>query len=144
MLKRPYFLMMIALGIALVIHTSSAFADRKVTQWTLFIDDGNGKPFGSVNSFEPKDHVQHFEAKLNDVVPDGTKVRWTFTAVDTAASQNTKITEIEFTVGDRGADTLKGTCSLPKDWPVGKYRVDIALDGNLLDSFEYEVADRER
>jgi hypothetical protein len=67
------------------------------------------------------------------------KVKWVFTAVDTTAGKNRQIQEVEFDATDFKGNTLTSFCELPRDWPTGKYKGDIYINGKLVKTFEYTV-----
>lgn len=117
-------------------------ADLEATEWTLKADDGKGGAGEEVDSFLPTDHKLHFVTTLNEKVPVGTKLKFTFTAVDTDAGKNLKITDVEITA-DKSDTLLSSSISATKDWPVGDYRVDLSADGKQIGSFDYSVEEGE-
>jgi hypothetical protein len=69
----------------------------------------------------------------------GSVVNWVFTAVDTTAGKDIKITEVNTNV--TVANHLNANLSLNKDFPVGSYKADISVDGKPLGTIEYTVAE---
>ncbi len=75
--------------------------------------------------------------------PSGTKVKAVWTAVDTtdaigATYKDQKIDEKELSATDTGI-TADFTLTNNVDWPTGKYKVDLYLDGNLDRTLEFQV-----
>jgi hypothetical protein len=110
-------------------------------QWTLFADD-NGKAGEQLESFLPSDHVQWFRTDLPVTVTKGQKVNWVITAVDTTGGKNVKVTETE-KVAEKDTNDVGMNVSLPKDWPIGEYRVDLSIDGKQVSSFDYAIESEE-
>lgn len=104
---------------------------------TMYRDDGSGQPGDEVTVFRPADRVMHFEATARGL-KTGQQVKLVFTAVDTTAGKNIDIAEAE-TGKVLVADQITGQVSLTEDWPVGSYRMDIYVDGDLVYSWDYRV-----
>ena len=104
---------------------------------TFMRDDGTGQPGDVVTSFSPSDHILHVHAGLDQMVlnPNG-HVTWT--AVDTTAGSN--ITIADAPLNGIAANSFDSQLSLPQDFPVGTYRVDFYMDGQLLQSGNFQVA----
>ncbi len=113
--------------------------DLKATAHAIFADDGKGGRGARVESFKPANHKQHFGVQVNGFLMGKAEAHWTFIAVDTAAGKNQKITEMKSDVSNTPGDTLTAHVELPQDWPVGKYRAEVTLNGRPLDAINYEV-----
>jgi hypothetical protein len=50
---------------------------------------------------------------------------------------------MDFTSDSLLANTINAKVSLPREWPVGLYRLDVMLDGKKIGSFEYDVLEPE-
>ena len=100
-------------------------------------DDGNGKPRDETNSFEPGDRTIHCVTTLKSAKA-GTQMKFSWWIVDAGGSKDEKIKDIDYTTGAR-EDVIHGHLSLPKDWPVGKYKVRIYVNGELDKTEFYSV-----
>jgi hypothetical protein len=119
--------------------TDSSAATAKIESYKLLKDNGSGAAGDEVKSFKPTDHVQFFDVQLTEFLKVGSVVNWVFTAVDTTAGKDVKITEANTTVTI--GNHLSANLSLTKDFPVGKYKADILVDGKPIGSIEYTVAE---
>jgi hypothetical protein len=108
-----------------------------VVSTKLMKDNGSGAAGDEVKAFKAADHKQYFDVQLSDFLKAGTEVKWVFTAVDTTAGKDIKITEVNTTVviGNK----LTAFLTLDKDFPTGTYRGDILIDGKPLGSIDYTV-----
>ncbi len=128
---RKYFAFF-AFAFATVAHAASPhYADMKLS------DSDGGE---SSDSFTPDTAKIYLNAGLVDV-PSGTKLSSTWIAEDTngAAPANFKIDSVELTTG---ALTNVATFSLSRPnagWPVGKYRVDLFIDGHAAGTMHFTV-----
>ena len=118
---------------------SRPVSELSVISVKLMRDDGKGNPGEEVKSFRPSDHKLHFEAEVDGFFVGEAKVMWVFTAVDTTAGKNKQIQEVEFDATDFNGNTLTSFCELPRDWPTGRYEVDIHINGKLIKTFEFTV-----
>lgn len=132
-LKLPLFAALVALV------PSAAFAVG-IESVTLRAD-ADGEPGEVVEVFIPTDERLHFEIKLDEISVGKTNFVVEFWAVDTTAGQDIKITE--FTGDALVANVINANISLPREWPVGLYRLDVILDGKAIGSYEYDVAEPE-
>jgi hypothetical protein len=121
---------------ALLLGVSSAASATGVAGVTLMLDDA-GSPGEEVEAFHPGDHHQRFRIELDETELGSHEFVVEFWAVDTAAAANTKVTE--FKGGALVANTIDADVSLPRDWPIGSYRLDVLMDGEPIGSFDYEV-----
>jgi hypothetical protein len=104
---------------------------------TFMRDDGTGQPGDVVTSFIPTDHILHVHADLDQmVVNPNAHVTWT--AVDTTAGSNIAIADAS--LNGAIANSFDSQLSLPQDFPVGTYRVDFYMEGQLLQSANFQVA----
>ena len=119
-------------------NTANSSGTATIASSTLMQDNGSGAAGNEVKSFKPTDHAQYFKVQLNGNVNVGSKVNWIFTAVDTTAGKDIKIADLNVTA-DVAANILSGKTTLDKDFPVGKYKADISVDGAPLGTIEYTV-----
>lgn len=100
-------------------------------------DDGSGKPGDRTNKFQPGDRTIHCVVTLNEAKA-GTDMKFSWWIVDADGTQNQKIKDIDY-VTKALENTIRGHLSLPQDWPTGKYKVQIYVDGNLDRTVPYTV-----
>jgi hypothetical protein len=103
--------------------------------------DADGEPGEVVEVFIPTDERLHFEIKLDEISVGKTSFVVEFWAADTTAGKDIKITE--FTGDALVANVINANISLPREWPVGLYRLDVILDGEAIGSYEFDVAEPE-
>lgn len=92
-------------------------------------DDGKGNPGARADVFSPQDRTIHCVAKLKEM-KSGTKMKFTWWTVDANGSQNQKIKDIDYTTKAL-ENIIHGHLTLPQNWPVGKYKVDVYVNDNL-------------
>jgi hypothetical protein len=66
-------------------------------------------------------------------------VTWVCTAVDTSAGKNQKVSGIDIEAWPLDDTTLTFDVELPRDWPTGKYRLEVWVDGESLGKYDYEI-----
>lgn len=100
-------------------------------------DDGNGDPGEKTNTFEPGDRTLHCVATLKEA-KSGTQMRFSWWIVDADGSQNQKIKEINYRT--RALENIvHGHLTLPQNWPTGKYKVEVYVNGDLDQTAFYTV-----
>lgn len=100
-------------------------------------DDGDGKPGDETDVFEPGDRTLHCVANLK-VAKSGTQMKFSWWIVDADGSQNQKIKEINYRT--RALENIvHGHLTLPQDWPSGKYKVQVYVNGDLDKTAFYTV-----
>ena len=99
--------------------------------------DKGGDPGDETNAFSPGDRTIHCVAKLAEA-KTGTNMKFSWFIVDAGGSKNEKIKDIDYTTGAL-ENIVHGHLTLPKDWPVGKYKVDVFVNGNLEKTAQYSV-----
>lgn len=100
-------------------------------------DNGNGAPGDETDSFAPGDRTVHCVASLKQS-KSGTAMRFSWWIVDADGSKNQKIKDIDYTT--RALENIvHGHLTLPQDWPVGKYKVQIYVNGDLDKTAFYSV-----
>ena len=100
-------------------------------------DDGNGAPGTETDSFEVGDHTVHCVATLAEA-KSGTQMKFSWWIVDAGGSKDEKIKDIDYTTGAL-ENVIHGHLTLPKDWPVGKYKVEVYINGALDKTVSYSV-----
>ncbi len=99
--------------------------------------DNNGEPGDEANAFSPGDRTIHCVAKLAEA-KSGTTMKFSWFIVDAGGSKNEKIKDIDYTTGAL-ENIVHGHLTLPKDWPIGKYKVDVFVNGNLEKTARFSV-----
>jgi hypothetical protein len=116
---------------------SNATSTGAIEELHMAKDDGNGDPGEETNAFNPGDRTIHCVAKLAGAKA-GTKMKFSWIIVDAGGSKNEKIKEIDYTT--RAIENVvHGHLTLPQDWPSGKYKVDVFVNGNLEKTAQYSV-----
>lgn len=100
-------------------------------------DNGREKPGDETDSFEPGDRTIHCVTVLNKP-KSGTEMRFAWWMVDAGGSRNEKFKDIEYTT--RGGEKMvHGHLTLQRDWPPGKYKVQVYVNGDLDRTVFYSV-----
>jgi hypothetical protein len=110
-------------------------ASEPVESVTLMRDDG-GEPGEEVTSFKPADHVMHFVIKFGDIQLN-TKMSADLIAVNAGGSKDQSIVKKDMDA--LAVNTFTFTASLPQDWPVGRYKLDVYLADKLVKSHPFTV-----
>ena len=100
--------------------------------------DNNGSPGDETNTFKPGDHTVHCLAKLNSP-KEGIKIKFAWWIVDAGGTKNEKIKEIDYTTS-ADDNVVHGHLTVPRDWPTGKYKCEVYVNGVLDKTVEYWVA----
>ena len=100
-------------------------------------DDGNGQPGDETDSFAPGDRTVHCVATLRESKA-GTAMKFSWWIVDADGSKNQKIKEIDYKTRAL-ENVVHGHLTLPQDWPAGKYKVQIYVNGDLDKTVFYSV-----
>ncbi|MFN2515872.1 MAG: hypothetical protein ABR556_06620 [Pyrinomonadaceae bacterium] len=99
--------------------------------------DNSGKPGDETDSFAPSDRTIHCVATLKEA-KSGTQMKFSWWIVDADGTQNQKIKDIDYKT--RALENIvHGHLSLPQDWPSGKYKVEIYINGDLDKTVFYSV-----
>lgn len=89
------------------------------------------------STFAPKDTIHASVATSTSdpmaTVPAKLGVKWTH------VDSNTVVHEESRDVSASGADNTEFHISKPDGWPTGKYKVEVSLDGAVVQSREFEV-----
>jgi hypothetical protein len=100
-------------------------------------DDGNGEPGEPTESFSPGDHTVHCVATLK-LAKSGTLMKFAWWVVDADNTQDEKIKEIDYSTKAL-ENIVHGHLTLPQDWPTGKYKVQVYVNGQLDRTVFYSV-----
>jgi hypothetical protein len=99
--------------------------------------DDDGKPGDETSTFAASDRTVHCVIELNKA-KKGTKVRFVWKAVDVAGSRNEEIKTIDYTTNSF-ENKVRGHLTLPRDWPIGKYRVEVYINDSLDKTIDYTM-----
>lgn len=100
-------------------------------------DDGDGRPGDETDTFDPGDRTVHCVTKLKNA-KSGTQMRFVWWIVDADNTQNQKIKEIEYRTRAL-ENVVHGHLTVPQDWPAGKYKVQVYVNGDLDKTAFYSV-----
>jgi hypothetical protein len=115
----------------------SSNADVYIDSINMAKDD-NGEPGESTTSFAPDDHTVHCVINLNKAKA-GTKVKFTWIGVDVEGmKKNDEIKSIDYTTNSF-ENKVHAHLTLPKDWPKGKYKVEVYINDALDKTISYTV-----
>lgn len=91
----------------------------------------------AVSTISPSDRKVHVVINLNKA-KSGTDVKLIWIAEEVEGASNRQLKTLEYTtkVGER---KIPGYLSWSEDWPKGKYKVEVYIDGNLDRTVYYEV-----
>jgi hypothetical protein len=134
-------LLLLVTSVALV-ACSASFSTANISNAVLAKDvTTDFQPVEPTTTFPTDQAVIHLVVTLKNVPSDTTvKAVWTAVDVGDAAAANTEIDQLEKTINDSG--NIDFTLSLPSTgvWPVGKYKVELYLDGKLDKTLDFTVA----
>lgn len=103
---------------------------------TLMRDDGSGKAGETVESLKPTDRKFHAAVQLDK--GDDAKVKADLIAVDTPEGKDVPVLSQEYDVAGI-ENNVNIAFSLPNDWPVGLYKIDVAINGQPAKSKEFRI-----
>ena len=99
-------------------------------------DDG-GSPGDETDVFDPGDRTIHCVVTLKEA-KSGTQMKFAWWIVDADGSQNQKVKEIDYKTRAL-ENVVHGHLTLPQDWPSGKYKVEVYVNGDLDKTAFYTV-----
>jgi hypothetical protein len=99
-------------------------------------DDG-GSPGERTSSFAPSDRTVHCVTTLKEA-KSGTQMKFSWWIVDADGTKNQKIKDIDYTTRAL-ENVVHGHLTLPQDWPQGKYKVQVYINGDLDKTAFYSV-----
>ncbi|HAF15624.1 MAG TPA: hypothetical protein DHU55_08120 [Blastocatellia bacterium] len=100
-------------------------------------DDGNGEPGEQTTTFEPGDRTIHCIATLKEA-KSGTQMKFSWWIVDADGTKDQKIKDINYTTKTL-ENVVHGHLTLPQDWPTGKYKVEVYINGDLDKTVPYTI-----
>ena len=115
-------------------HATTASIDR--------IELGRGyegdRATGVGSSFAPSDTALHAVVAVSAVPPD-TKITGSWIAVEAAGVKDQLIDRSEYRAST-GTTSVHFTLTNDKPWPTGRYRFDVQIEGEPLQSREFDIA----
>lgn len=133
-MKRFTFLFVVMLVTGLMLSACGGGAAGPLTVQNVTLSNTAGGTAAS--TFSPTDHVIYAAIQLSRIEAGLTaKVVWT--AVDTSAGQNTEVASKEFT--GLVVNVINAQVELPQDWPTGKYKLDVYLNGALANTTAFTI-----
>ena len=108
-----------------------------ISQIHMAKDDGRGDPGDQADVFGGNDRTIHCVVKLNEA-KSGTKMKFSWWVVDADGTKNEKIRDIDYTTRAL-ENVVHGHLTAPSDWPSGKYKVEVFVNGNLENTVGYTV-----
>lgn len=108
-----------------------------ITDVELARDDGSGRAGQRVTSFRTKDNPLHCVAALNKP-REGVRVGFVWVAVEAGGERERVLAHAEY-VTKTGEARADGVASLPREWPKGRYRVQLSLNGRAARTIEFTI-----
>jgi len=100
-------------------------------------DDGKGDPGEQSDVFDGRDRTIHCIVKLGDSKA-GTKMKFSWWVVEANDTKNEKIRDIDYTTRAL-ENVVHAHLTAPRDWPPGKYKVEVYVNDNLEKTVGYTV-----
>jgi hypothetical protein len=100
-------------------------------------DNGKGDPGDETDTFTSKDRTIHCVTTLKDA-KSGTQMKFSWYVVEAEGGKNEKIRDIDYTTRAL-ENVVHGHLIAPRDWPPGKYKVEVYVNGNLEETVPYTV-----
>jgi hypothetical protein len=113
-----------------------ALGKLEPASFSLLKSDAKGEQTLAVEAFDPKDLVLRAEWKLKRPTK-GTGVQFVWTLVDADGQKNITIAKAD--LDDGTYRRMLTSLTTKNGLPVGKYRVDLTLNGEMIDSRPFEV-----
>ncbi|HKP45121.1 MAG TPA: hypothetical protein VJT50_00855 [Pyrinomonadaceae bacterium] len=118
-------------------RTEEATSGSAIKEIHMAKDNGEGQPGDRTDTFSSSDRTIHCVATLNEA-KSGTEMRFSWWIVDADGTQNKKIKDIDYTTKTL-ENVIHGHLTLPQDWPSGRYKVQVYVNGNLDKTVQYSV-----
>jgi hypothetical protein len=115
---------------------SFTWSTAHVTSAQLATGYRQGQALNPTNVFSPGDHVVHLVVVVANA-PGDTRLGASWYAVDAGGSQERRLDSASATLN--GENHIDLTLRSDANWPTGRYRVDLMLDGKLVRSLHYQV-----
>lgn len=99
--------------------------------------DDAGDPGAKTESFVPSDRTIHCVAKLKEAKA-GTQVKFSWFALTGSGAEKEKIKDVDYTTKE-DENIVQSKLFLQKDWPAGKYRVDVYVNDKLEKTVPFSI-----
>ena len=133
-MKRFTYLFLALMIASLVLSACGGAASGPLTVQSITFSNTSGGT--GATTFSPSDRTIYAAVQLSRI-ETGLTAKVTWTAVDTSAGQNIEIATKEFT--SVVANVISAQVELPQDWPTGKYKLDVFLNGTLAKTAEFTI-----
>ena len=120
-----------------VAETSPDASAGQVTNAKLAKDFTYGDVVNPTSSFYPTDRAFHLVVDLSNP-PEGTRVGADWYAVDAGSFKNDKLDSETYTL-KTGEERVHVSLTNKENWPKGKYKVQVMLNGKLNRTLEFQV-----
>ena len=120
-----------------VVETEDAGPGNHIEKIHMAKDNGRNAPGDETSSFSPDDRTIHCVVKLKKA-QRGTAMKFSWWIVDADGSQNQKIKDIDYTTRTL-ENIVHGHLTLPQEWPSGKYKVQVFVNGDLDRTINYTI-----
>ncbi|HOT29313.1 MAG TPA: hypothetical protein PLU72_14090 [Candidatus Ozemobacteraceae bacterium] len=120
---------------------AEAEAEWEVEKIVLHRDNGKGEAGDETSWFYPSDHVHHVLVRFKSLKVGLLKPVAKFISVNTAAGRDLVIAESPSETALVGNE-YKGSLTLERDFPVGYYRFELAINGKPVAATNYCVMDK--
>jgi len=130
----------LAIGLLLFVVLACEYSSSSsgaISEGHMAKDNGSGAPGDETNTFNPEDRNVHCLVKLKNP-KEGIRIKFSWWIVDAGGSKNEKLKEIDYTT-ESSDNMVHGNLSVQRDWPEGKYKVDVYVDGNLAKTLTFNV-----
>ena len=115
----------------------SATKTPSIESATLAKGSNQNEAVDPTTVFAPEDLVLHLVVKVADAV-EGTSLKATWSVVEVQDYEPQVIDETSYTLSG-GENVADFTLTNDQAWPVGKYKVELYLNDQLVQTLEYEV-----
>jgi hypothetical protein len=114
------------------------WAEQIVGAWTLYTDQG-GEPGSEVQEFPRTQRKLHFEAQTTGYVKRDAQLIWRLLDPD---GDEVLSTDYQLEPDSPVFNILTYQVSLPRDWPVGRYQVQLLSGRRLLGAHDFDIVAR--
>ena len=111
---------------------------KAATAIGIVVTDTAGKP-AIVATPKPSNRQLNFVIDTSGSNTAGASVSWTLTALETSNGNNVLVGENTVANWPLENTRLPFDVELPRDWPTGKYRIEVKIDGQLLNALQFEI-----
>lgn len=100
----------------------------------------NGQAEGAGTTFGPTDHKLHCVVKFSKISKLAVRIVWTIVNAKDAGGQVYKNVQVLDTkIPAQLMERAHGSVEVEHDWPVGKYKVDISVNGKPVRSLPFTI-----